>query len=108
MSRVDGSCAANSQVSGQFDGGHGSPADPVDRARPASARAIVSLVRAYQLARSGRPTGCRYLPSCSEYALEAVDRHGPGRGTWLAVRRIARCGPWGGHGIDPVPERSTP
>jgi uncharacterized protein len=107
MSRLDSSCAADSQVDGQFEPAPGSASDAVDRARPASARAILSLVRGYQLARSGRPTGCRYLPSCSEYALEAVDRHGPGRGTWLALRRIARCGPWGGHGIDPVPERST-
>ena len=47
-------------------------------------------------------------PTCSEYAVEAIDAHGPTRGPCLAVRRIARCTPWGGHGIDPVPERSTP
>ncbi|MEJ5231243.1 MAG: membrane protein insertion efficiency factor YidD [Geminicoccaceae bacterium] len=46
---------------------------------------------------------CRFLPTCSEYALEAVERHGPWRGTWLAVRRVARCHPWGGEGYDPVP-----
>jgi len=73
-----------------------------------TSRALTAVIRSYQLARSGRPTGCRYLPTCSEYAIEAVERHGTLRGGWLAARRIGRCGPWGGHGIDPVPERSTP
>lgn len=48
-------------------------------------------------------TNCRFAPSCSEYALEALARHGALKGTWLAVRRIVRCHPWGGHGYDPVP-----
>jgi putative membrane protein insertion efficiency factor len=47
---------------------------------------------------------CRFLPTCSEYALEAVDRHGAIKGGLLALRRIARCHPWGGSGYDPVPE----
>jgi putative membrane protein insertion efficiency factor len=47
---------------------------------------------------------CRYDPSCSRYALEAVTRHGPFWGAWLAVRRISRCHPWGGMGYDPVPD----
>jgi putative membrane protein insertion efficiency factor len=72
------------------------------------ARLVVGAVHAYQAARSGRPTGCRYLPSCSEYAVEAIDVHGPARGVVLAARRIARCTPWGGHGIDPVPDRRAP
>jgi putative membrane protein insertion efficiency factor len=46
---------------------------------------------------------CRYLPSCSEYALEALARHGVRRGGWLALRRVLRCHPWGGSGYDPVP-----
>jgi uncharacterized protein len=72
------------------------------------ARWTVSLIRGYQLARSGRPTGCRYLPTCSEYAIEALQGHGLVRGTRLAARRIVRCNPWGSHGIDPVPlGRST-
>jgi hypothetical protein len=47
--------------------------------------------------------GCRFTPSCSEYAMEAVRRHGPLGGAWLAARRVVRCHPWGGHGYDPVP-----
>ncbi|MFC7333751.1 membrane protein insertion efficiency factor YidD [Rhodocista pekingensis] len=46
---------------------------------------------------------CRYVPSCSEYALDALSKHGAVRGSWLAVRRILRCHPWGGSGWDPVP-----
>ena len=46
---------------------------------------------------------CRHLPTCSEYALEALRRHGALRGGWLAARRLARCHPWGGAGFDPVP-----
>jgi uncharacterized protein len=69
---------------------------------------LIRAIRGYQLARSGRPTGCRYLPSCSEYAIEAVGRHGALWGSALAARRLARCTPWGGHGIDPVPDRRTP
>lgn len=48
-------------------------------------------------------TNCRYCPSCSEYAIEALRAHGAGRGAWLALRRLARCHPWGGSGYDPVP-----
>jgi putative membrane protein insertion efficiency factor len=49
------------------------------------------------------PASCRYTPTCSEYAVEAVKKYGALRGLWLAVKRIARCHPWGGHGYDPVP-----
>jgi hypothetical protein len=76
--------------------------------RPAPARFLVGAIGVYQSVRSGRPTGCRYLPTCSEYAVEAIDTHGAAHGTVLAVRRIARCTPWGGHGIDPVPDRRAP
>jgi len=47
---------------------------------------------------------CRYQPTCSQYALEALERHGGIKGGWLALRRILRCNPWGGCGYDPVPE----
>ncbi|MGH6895549.1 MAG: membrane protein insertion efficiency factor YidD [Geminicoccaceae bacterium] len=46
---------------------------------------------------------CRYLPTCSEYALDALAEHGLWRGGWLAIRRVGRCHPWGGDGYDPVP-----
>ena len=66
---------------------------------------ILSLpVRAYRLFISPLlGTNCRYAPSCSAYAVEALMTHGAVRGTWLATRRICRCHPWGGSGYDPVP-----
>jgi putative membrane protein insertion efficiency factor len=68
------------------------------------ARALAKLVRGYQRVRAGRPSPCRYEPTCSNYALEALAVHGAMRGSWLSVRRLSRCHPWGGHGWDPVPE----
>ena len=58
----------------------------------------------YQRARAGRLSPCRFVPTCSAYAEEAIERHGVWRGGWLAAHRIGRCHPWGGHGADPVPE----
>ena len=68
------------------------------------ARALLRAIALYQAARAGRPSPCRYWPSCSAYAAEAVERHGAARGSWLAAKRLGRCHPWGGHGVDPVPE----
>lgn len=70
-----------------------------------AARAVAAPVRLYQLVRAGRPSPCRFQPTCSTYALEALHRHGAWRGTWYTARRLARCHPWGGLGFDPVPER---
>ena len=50
-----------------------------------------------------KPACCRFTPTCSHYAIEAIRKHGPIRGFWLAIRRILRCHPWGGSGYDPVP-----
>jgi putative membrane protein insertion efficiency factor len=61
------------------------------------------FVRAYRAIPRRHPSPCRFEPSCSAYALEALDVHGAIRGSWLAARRIARCHPWGGLGYDPVP-----
>jgi putative membrane protein insertion efficiency factor len=62
------------------------------------------LVRTYQLAISPYlPPRCRYVPTCSAYAVEALETHGALSGGWLALKRILRCHPWGGSGLDPVP-----
>ena len=67
-------------------------------------RLLAALIRLYQTAFSPMfPPACRYTPTCSQYAIEAIRKHGPLKGTWLAVKRICRCHPWGGSGYDPVP-----
>ena len=69
-------------------------------------RFLIGLVRLYQLAISSwTPPTCRFDPTCSAYAIEALQKHGALRGSWLAACRIARCHPWGGQGFDPVPDR---
>ncbi len=63
------------------------------------------LIRGYQLLISPVLAGtCRYQPTCSAYALDALALHGPFKGSWLAAKRISRCHPFGGYGYDPVPE----
>lgn len=64
---------------------------------------LVAAIRAYQLLSGWMPGVCRFTPSCSTYAIEAIRRHGSARGSWLAVRRILRCHPWHPGGEDPVP-----
>jgi len=63
-------------------------------------------IHAYRFLFAWLPSSCRYEPSCSRYAIEAIELHGPGRGLVLAMRRLARCQPWGGFGFDPVPRPS--
>jgi uncharacterized protein len=70
--------------------------------------AAVRTVRFYQRARAGRPSPCRFVPSCSEYAVEALEVHGTLRGSYLTLRRLLRCHPLGGHGADPVPQKAEP
>ena len=84
------------------------PADtgiPIARERASLAqRLLLRTIRGYQLLFSPMYAGsCRYLPSCSAYAAEAIERYGAARGGALALRRLARCHPFGGHGHDPVP-----
>ena len=69
------------------------------------ARPLIAFVRLYQIVRAGRPSPCRYWPTCSSYAIEALQVHGAFRGLGLAAWRIARCNPFGGHGVDPVPPK---
>lgn len=72
-------------------------------------RPLLALIRLYQLLRAGRPSPCRFVPSCSDYAAQAVQEHGALRGGWLAARRVGRCHPLGRSGYDPVPPvRSAP
>ena len=65
---------------------------------------MIGMIRFYQSAISPHLTpSCRYTPSCSQYGVEAIQKHGPLKGGWLALKRILRCNPWGKHGHDPVP-----
>jgi putative membrane protein insertion efficiency factor len=79
-----------------------------ERVRPTVAqRAALGLLTAYKGLISPLFAGsCRYVPSCSTYAREAIERYGVIRGGWLAFRRLARCHPLGSHGFDPVPDRT--
>ncbi len=66
---------------------------------------LVGLVRIYQATAVARTPRCRFLPTCSSYAVESLRVHGPIRGIWLSVRRVGRCHPWNLGGFDPVPPR---
>ncbi len=65
---------------------------------------FLMLIRFYQYAISPLfGSSCRYTPSCSQYGVEAIKKHGAWKGGWLTIKRIGRCHPWGGSGYDPVP-----
>jgi putative membrane protein insertion efficiency factor len=67
-------------------------------------RILILIARGWQLGPSRvLPPSCRYAPSCSEYAIQAIGKYGPIKGSWLAAKRLMRCHPWGGSGYDPVP-----
>src|SRR6266571_6089224 len=75
---------------------------------------VVFFIRVYQCTLSplltlicGPSWGCRFTPTCSAYFLEAIETHGVARGSWLGLKRLARCQPWGGTGYDPVPARKS-
>jgi uncharacterized protein len=76
-------------------------------------RLVRFLIRAYQCTLSpllsllvGPNSGCRFTPTCSAYFLEAVEAHGVLHGSWMGMKRLGRCHPWGGSGYDPVPDRN--
>jgi len=85
------------------------PGGPVVSVRisRASARVLAFPIQAWRQVSSVLPPRCRFYPSCSTYAIEALEGHGPIRGSWLAVRRVARCHPWHEGGVDPVPVART-
>ena len=65
---------------------------------------FVLLIKIYQYTLSPLlPDACRYSPTCSQYGIEALQKHGLVKGLWLTIKRFLRCNPWGGHGHDPVP-----
>jgi uncharacterized protein len=96
----------------QRTGRRSRPADVANHAHPVSntaggrSRRLIAAVQWYQRAFDGRPSPCRFTPSCSCYAVEALEVHGAGRGLWLTIRRLLRCRPFGPSGFDPVPEPS--
>jgi hypothetical protein len=73
----------------------------------AVARLLVAVFRMYQLVRVGHVSPCRFTPTCSHYAVEAVSRHGARRGLALTIRRLGRCRPGGPSGFDPVPDHPS-
>ncbi len=78
--------------------------EPIDLVLKAPRLVLMGAIRVYQsTVGPSLPRACRFEPSCSQYAYTALERYGVFRGTWLAVRRLARCQPFGGSGYDPVP-----
>jgi hypothetical protein len=82
---------------------------PTIAPRSIAAVVVLAALRGYKTLLSPLVAGCcRYYPSCADYAREAVLVHGAARGLWLGARRLARCHPFGGHGVDPVPQGGSP
>jgi uncharacterized protein len=90
------------------DAGEGDDQRTVPHAQPSiAARPLILLVRCYQVTLGPLMGGhCRFQPTCSHYAIDALREHGALRGGWLAMRRLLRCHPFGGCGYDPVPQRA--
>lgn len=81
---------------------HDHPAS--DRSLTRTQRFLLAGIRLYQVSREGRPSPCRFWPTCSHYGHEAIETHGSVRGTLLTLRRLSRCRPFGPSGVDPVPD----
>jgi uncharacterized protein len=95
-------------MSGQ-EGPAGGGREDLSRAGRYLALPLIWLVRAYQLLISPlTPPSCRFYPCCSSYAITALRRFGPLKGSWLTVRRLLRCNPWNPGGVDHVPQRRRP
>jgi uncharacterized protein len=77
--------------------------EPERAERSLGARALLTVIGWYQRFTAGRVSACRFYPSCSTYAREAIENHGAGRGSVLSLRRLSRCRPFGPHGVDLVP-----
>ena len=95
---VDADCADRDPCGHEHRHGHQDPRGSWLQRR------VVASILFYQRAREGKPSPCRFFPSCSAYALEAVELHGSWRGGWLTLLRLLRCRPLGPSGFDPVPE----
>jgi hypothetical protein len=78
----------------------------IRRAGKAAVRSLIFLIQLYRhMVSPLRPATCRFVPSCSQYAVDALSEYGLIRGSWLAVARLAKCGPWHAGGWDPIPDR---
>lgn len=66
---------------------------------------LIGIIKIYQLIPGPWHDGCRYTPTCSNYSITALKRFGAIKGSWLSIKRILRCNPWGGMGYDPVPKK---
>ena len=68
-------------------------------------RLLIKIIHLYQKIPGDFHNKCRFIPTCSNYAIEAIERYGSVKGSYLAIKRILRCNPWGGFGVDPVPNK---